>query len=70
MAEKDQIDHDALAAEWGVALEAERARPRPRLSGRKPATRQQRRRGGLAVGRGLPPTKRLHAGHKGGANAF
>src|SRR6202167_3589220 len=23
MAEKDQIDHDALAAEWGVALEAE-----------------------------------------------
>ena len=21
--EKDQIDHDALAAEWGVALEAE-----------------------------------------------
>jgi len=24
MADKDQIDHDALAAEWGVALEAER----------------------------------------------
>jgi flagellar motor switch protein FliM len=23
MASKDQIDHDALAAEWGVALEAE-----------------------------------------------
>src|SRR5271167_2202222 len=25
MAEKDQIDHDALAAEWGVALEAEQS---------------------------------------------
>ncbi len=24
MADNDQIDHDALAAEWGVALEAER----------------------------------------------
>src|SRR5499427_6787398 len=25
MAENDQIDHDALAAEWGVALEAEQS---------------------------------------------
>src|ERR1700688_1970956 len=27
MAENDQIDHDALAAEWGVALEAEQNSP-------------------------------------------
>ena len=25
MAQKDQIDQDALAAEWGVALEAEQS---------------------------------------------
>lgn len=27
MAQKDQIDQDALAAEWGVALEAETGAP-------------------------------------------
>ena len=27
MAAKDQIDNDALAAEWGVALEAEQTSP-------------------------------------------
>src|SRR5215469_7910997 len=29
MADKDQIDHDALAAEWGVALEAEQGPANP-----------------------------------------
>ena len=29
MAQKEQIDQDALAAEWGLALEAEAGAPQP-----------------------------------------
>ena len=50
MAEKDQIDHDALAAEWGVALEAEQNPAGAAEVIAERGGRQSRRRDGLAMG--------------------
>ena len=67
MADKDQIDHDALAAEWGVALEAEQG-PANAVEARAEAAAAAADVGGLAMGAAMADGRRhFMQASKGGA---